>query len=145
MSDSLAIAVLVFMIMVSVAILQLLHWIALKIFRKPKMGFRKWIKSWIAGPELFFGGILLLIFFHVTNPNVDFLVVLATLIQGLGIITFILKIIVYTIARVYRKFSKKPSMYRQLEYGPHSSAGATQPPLRYAGNTPDAANDPETI
>jgi hypothetical protein len=145
MGDTLSAAYVIFMILVAVGFLQLFHWIALKILRKPKMGFRKWITSWIAGPELFLGGLLLLIIFHILERDVQFLIVLATFIECLGILVFIIKIIVSIITRVYWHFTKNRAMHRPLEYGPHLSAAATQQPLRFADNASDATNDPETI
>jgi hypothetical protein len=132
-------------ITVAVTILQFPHWIGRKILRKPKIGFRRWIRSWIAGPELLVGGFILLMSFHATDPDFKLPIVIFIFVELLGFSLLIVKSITYIISRLYRQFSAAPGVQRTLNYGPHLAAQAPQPPLQQAAPALKPSGEPETI
>jgi amino acid transporter len=111
-------------IIVLLLLSQLLHWIVRKIRRKPKKLFRDWLRSWIAGPELFLFGALCVRMYEDSSLNqLSFFLGIA--LVWAGMIIFPIKIIASIVSRFRRRASVSPPL-----------TPAVAPPVQPLGRQP---------
>jgi len=86
---------------------QAIHWLARKILRRPRKQFRQWLTSWIAGPELFVFGLLCeSIYQNISHGELS--VLLGAVLEWVGLLIFVVKIIASIISRFRRPASVSP-------------------------------------
>jgi hypothetical protein len=103
----------------------LIHWIVRKIRRRPRKQFREWLTSWIAGPELFILGLLGEGAYHEPGNELPFL--LAAVLQWLGLLILIIKIIASIVSRFRRRVPSSAPISAPVS--PVAPALGRQPPL----------------
>lgn len=89
-------------IIIWLLLLQLVHWIVRKIFRRPRKPLLDWLKSWIAGPELFLIGAVWVTVYE-GSPRDQFSYILGGFLFWVGLIIFVIKIIASLVSRFRRR------------------------------------------
>lgn len=106
--------------------LPLVHWAARKIRRKPKKRLRDWLTSWIAGPEVFFAGIV----YEMAGEGEALVILFGVALEYVGLAMLIIRASTSAVSRFRRRTPVEPS---------------EPEPAEYLKPVPKSADEPETI
>ena len=81
--------------------LPLVHWAARKIRRKPKKRLRDWLTSWIAGPEVFFAGIV----YEMAGEGEALVILFGVALEYVGLAMLIIRASTSAVSRFRRQNS----------------------------------------